>query len=236
MQGKQALTTTNCEEFCLFLRDKCHIPYAATSSMLSHLLPLTVDAFNMFRLALAVINYLPKFETREVTLDDLREDMPNTWVHVRIIDADVREETPGRVIAYLKVLCYTTQLAGRILTFRVPCTQMKRIFCALGLRTRIKENEVVSPRELCSMYAHIHLGDTETAAFTIIGWAATGSEKKKNKELALLRKKKDCSHVDVTCVECPLGKDACALACRRKSLRTLEAEDVEVRSCDQVLS
>lgn len=232
MQGKKALTTDNSADFCLFLRDKCHIPYAATSAMLENFIPLKITAFNMFRLALAIINYLPRFETRDVTLDDLREDLPNTWVHTRIIDVDVREETPGRFIAYLKVLCYTTILAGRILTFRVPCTQMKYVFRALGLRNRIKEEEVVSPRELCSMYAHIHLGETQKESFTVIGWKATGSEKKKNKELSMLRKRKDCSHVDVTCVECPLGKDVCALACRQKSLRVMEVPNVKDKSSD----
>lgn len=198
--------------------------------MLSHLLPMKINPFNMFRLALAIMHYLPKFSTRDITLEDLREDFPNLWVHVRVTDVDVREESPGRFVAYLKVLCYTTQLAGRLLTFRVPYTQMKRVFSAVGLRARVKETEVVSPRELCSVYAYIHLGDTQTESFTILGWAATGSEKKKNKELALLRKRKDCSHTDVTCVECPLGKDVCALACRRKSLKTSEEPNGQIQT------
>lgn len=230
MIGKRSLNSDNVEEFCLFLRDKCHIPYAATKAMLSKLLPLKVTSFNMFRLALAVMNYLPRFETRDVTLEDLEEDLPNMWVHVRITDVDVREESPGRFYAYLEALCMTTVLAGRLLSFRVPYPQLKRIFCALGLRSRVKEQEVVPPRELCSMYAYLHLGDTQTEAFNILGWTASGSEKKKNRELVLLRKRKDCSHVETTCVECPLGKDQCAIACRKTSLaivRTPGTKDEE---------
>lgn len=230
MVGKKSLNVGNVEEFCVFLRDKCHIPYAATKAMLSRLLPLKVTSFNMFRLALAVINYLPRFETRDVTLDDLKEDFPNLWVHVRVTDVDVREESPGRFYAYLEVLCMTTTLAGRLLSFRVPYTQLKRIFCALGLRSRVKEQEVVPPRELCSMYAHLHLGDTKTEAFNILGWTATGSEKKRNRELMLLRKRKDCSHADVQCVDCPLGKDQCALACRKVSLGVVRAPEDGVAS------
>ena len=68
------------------------------------------------------------------------------------------------------------------------------------------------------MYAQIHLGNTDSAAFTILGWTASPSEKKRNKELVLLRKKKDCSRTDTQCVDCPLGKDKCALACRKKTI------------------
>ena len=194
--------------------------------MLSHLLPLKITAFNVFRLSLAIMNYLPKFEGRDVSLRDLQEDLPNLWVHVRITDVDVREETPGRFFVYLEVLCMTTQLAGRLLKFRVPYTQLKKVFCAIGLRTKIKESETVVPRELCSVYAHIHLGDTGTDAFAILGWSSTASEKKKNKELTMLRKRKDCSYANVQCVDCPLGKDRCALACRKESLPIVrEPED-----------
>lgn len=186
--------------------------------MLSALLPLKITAFNVFRLALAIMHYLPKFQGRDVTLQDLQEDFPNLWVHVRITDVDVREESPGRYAAYLEVLCMTTQLAGRLLTFRVPYPQLKKVFCAVGLRQRVKEQETVAPRELCSVYAHIHLGDTGSSAFSILGWSATASEKKKNKELSTLRKRKDCSYANRQCVDCSLGKDRCALACRKTSL------------------
>jgi hypothetical protein len=198
--------------------------------MLNALLPLKVSAFNLFRLSLAIMHYLPHFEEREVTLQDLQEDLPNLWVHVRVTDVDVREESPGRFAAYLEVLAMTSQLAGRLMTFRVPYLQLKKVFCALGLRKRLKELEVVIPRELCSMYAHIHLGDTGRDAFNILGWSATESEKKKNKELSTLRKKKDCSHADVQCVDCPLGKDRCALACRKLSLPFVREPEVESES------
>ena len=218
VEGLTALTTNNCEDFCLFLRDKCGVPYMTSKVMLSNLLPLKINAFNMFRLALAIMHYLPNFEGRDVSLKDLQEDLPNLWVHVRITDVDVREEAPGHFYAYLEVLCMTSLLAGRLMNFRVPYYQLKKVFCALGLRTRVKESETVIPRELCSMYGHIHLGDTVNQARTILAWSATASEKKKNKELVQLRKRKDCSFPDIVCTDCKMGKDRCALACRKVTI------------------
>lgn len=196
------------------------MPYATTKAMLSQLLPLKINAFNLFRLSLAIMHYLPNFQGREVSLQDLQEDLPNTWAHVRINDVDVREETPGHFSVYLEVLVMTTQYAGRIMVFKVPYWQLKKIFCAIGLRKRIKELEVLIPRELCSMYAHVHLGETDRDAFSIIGWSATDSEKRKNKELCQLRKKKDCSYAGIACTDCHLGKDKCALACRKTTIQS----------------
>ena len=232
MGERAVLTTQNCEEFCVYMRDVCKIPYVTTKAMLQNLLPLKVDTLDMFRLALAIIGYLPEFQG-EMTVAELREDLPNIWVHVRILDVDVREETPGRFSAYLEIMPLTSQLAGRLIKFRVPYTQLKHVFKAIGLRNRIKETEVLIPRELCSMYAHVHLGDSDRAAFGILGWSATPSEKKRNKELMTLRKKKDCGRPGTQCVDCPLGKDKCALACRKRSLVIeQEAEQVQLVSAE----
>ena len=234
MGERASLTTQNCEAFCVYMRDTCKVPYVTTKAMLQNLLPLRVDALGMFRLSLAIIGYLPEFK-HEMTLADLQEDFPNVWAHVRILDVDVREETPGHFSAYLEVLFLTSQLAGRLLKFRVPYTQLRYVFKSIGLRNRIKESEVLIPRELCSMYAHIHLGDTDRAAFSILGWTATASEKKRNKNLMLLRKKKDCDRVGTQCVDCPLGKDRCALACRKRTIEDTQnngtAESKDANPC-----
>ena len=185
--------------------------------MLHALMPLKVDAAGMFRLGLALLHYLPNFTSREVSLNELQTDLPNTWVHARVNDVSVREESPGRFYVYLELLFMTTMLAGRITTFRVSYKQMRGIFKAIGLRNRVKETEVLNPRELMSMYVYVHLTESDKQRVGIEAWTATASEKKKNKELAMLRKKKDCSYMDIECVDCELGKDKCALACRKTS-------------------
>ena len=214
----QTLNEHTCEGFCIYLRDVCAVPYTVTKAMLHHFMPMQVNAFNMFRLSLAIMHYLPDYNDRDVTLQDLQEDMPNLWVHVRVTDVDVRETSPGRFNAYVEVLCMNTHLAGRLFEFRIPCTRMKGIFKSIGLRGRVKETDVLNPRELVGMYAYIHLVETDRERLTIGGWTVSASERQKNKELTALRKKKDCSMVGTQCVECPMGKDKCALACRKKTI------------------
>ena len=218
MQDIKTLCDSNCEGFCKYLKEVCDIPYAVSKEMLNHFMPMRINAFNMFRLSLAIMHYLPEVDTRDITLAKLQEDLPNMWAHIRVTDVDVRETSPGRFYAYVEVLFMNTILAGRLMSFRIPCLHMRGIFKSLGLRNRVKESDVLNPRELVGMYATAHIVETETKHLTVGAWTVNDSERKKNKELSLLRKKKACSFVDTLCVDCAMGKDKCALACRKKTI------------------
>ena len=227
MQDIKTLRENNCEGFCSYLQVVANVPYPVAKAMLSHFMPMQINAFNMFRLALAIMYYLPEVSKTDTSLQDLQKTLPQGWAHVRVTDVNVRENSPGRFYAYVEVLFMDTVAAGRLQEFSMPCTWMRGIFKSIGLRNRIRETDVVNPRELVGMYASVHVVENDKRYIDIDGWTVNDSERKRNRDLSRLRKKKECSFVDTECVNCMLGKDKCALACRKKTVGGIDGEPGE---------
>lgn len=88
-KGIAVLRSDNCGEVAGSLANLTGLPAIRIHSMFRHLMPLRVDNMGLFRLSLAIIEYLPLFDADENKYEGVYTGTPPLWAHCRVLSARV---------------------------------------------------------------------------------------------------------------------------------------------------
>ena len=86
-KGIGILRSDNCAELVGRLVSLTGLPTIRIQAMLSHLMPLRIDNMALFRLSLAIVEYLPLFDKDDNSYDGAYRGNPPVWTHVRVLSA-----------------------------------------------------------------------------------------------------------------------------------------------------
>jgi hypothetical protein len=169
------------------------------------------------RIAYAVMYYLPEFMDEEFKTIDESYDGTKFKAHCKILEAKpyIKDIQKGTIAVRVKVLLMTSVLAGTISEWDDNDVQLAKVLRRIGM-SGTKTDGFRPPQALTGAYVTITFGKTKEYTMCPLYIEASSSEKKKNQELAKLRRNKTCN-MSCECYECTKGKDQCYLACRLKT-------------------
>lgn len=214
-----SLTDDNCQPFAEKVAEICGLSVVRIHAMLHNLMPLHLDNMGLFRMALAVIEYLPLFEKDNLRIEGKYTGVPSLWVHCRMLSARpslAARKPETQVVA----LALTSILAGRILVFRMNFDTTIGVLKRCGVHKHEKGVGLPLPQELTGTYHFIKFGTDDNALCMPVMFDWHSSESKANRELRMMRKLRNCPQpAHITCVDCCAGRDVCPAACRAVTKR-----------------
>ena len=216
-KGIGVLRSDNCAEVTGSLANITGLPAVRIQMMFSHLMPLRVDNMGIFRIALAIIEYLPLFANDNCQYDGAYTGSPPIWAHCRVLSARVAGGG-AHARVQLVILPMTSLLAGRLIKIYTPVKQAVDLVKKCGCRLRSSDIPP-APQELTSTYHHFKIG-ASNGMLTIYAAEWDRSEKEENKKLATMRKQRMCNQPEhIRCIDCCAGRDKCPAACRATTRR-----------------
>ena len=216
-KGIAVLRSDNCGEVAGNLASLTGLPVIRIHSMFRHLMPLRVDNMGLFRLAFAIIEYLPVFAADENKYEGVYTGTTPLWAHCRILSARVSDGGTGAT-TQLVLLPMTSLLAGRFLKIYVPVKRAVELVKKCGCHPRSSDTPP-APQELTSTYHHVRIG-AENGMLTMYAVEWDRSEKEENKKLATMRRQRMCNQPEhIKCIDCCAGRDKCPAACRATTRR-----------------
>lgn len=216
-KGIGILRSDNCAELVGRLVSLTGLPTIRIQAMLSHLMPLRIDNMALFRLSLAIVEYLPLFDKDDNSYDGAYRGNPPVWTHVRVLSARALNGGVSRTVQ-LVLLPMTSVLAGRLITMRISVKQALELVKKCGCHRRGSDIPP-APQELTSTYHYMKIG-ASNGMLAIYSAEWEPSEKEENKKLATMRRQRMCNQPEhIKCIDCCAGRDKCPAACRATTRR-----------------
>lgn len=202
----------NSSALCSFIVEEYNVTPVLASDMLNSLQDIRGTPLGAFRIALAILEYLPLFNKEDTTLKGSYKGSPPCWFHARIVTVMVKN-TPKGCVVTIKYLMYTSVLAGNYISMSYNLEGISRLFKSMCLvKPRYKGK--IYPQELFNMYLTLLIGETNSAVLVPTKYKVSSCEGKHNAMLAKARSNKSCGSTR-RCAICPKGLDQCPMACRR---------------------
>ena len=211
------LSSETCSQLVTWLTSTCKVSQGHIIAMLYRLMPMPTTPESALRIAYAVMYYLPEFMDEEFKEIDDSYNGTRFKAHCKILEAKpyIKNIERGIIAVKVRVLLMTSLLAGTIIEWDDDDVKLSKVLRRIGM-SGTKTEGFRPPQALTGTYVTITFGKTIDCAMCPLYIEATSSEKKKNQELAKLRRNKSCN-MTCECYECPKGKNECYLACRLKT-------------------